>query len=760
MHNIASSKEMISKTLSYDVEGFCRKYKLNSADQSLLLSRLMYAIYYERLTQASFVDKTDEYKECYLIASLAEFLSDPKLKKILKALPERLTLALIHFCGFSLQEGPWKAMKILRTIYAKDKEWMQLLVNIRQKYYDIYHLEEVLHGSSKIKLKSVLKALEQRAQEQIQEIHALLPFLLDLLITHPLRSGLANAGQAQIDLAYLFAKHRKQSYSIEEIEQFFRLFGLHDFYTTMAFTTQDLSDILLILQGIADFLKNPAPIAQESLKIITDYLLSLFQKLFALHREPAQYQQGLDSIVYALPTRGNNLLESPWLAAVIEGLKAISKRVSAKVSTCPIVIFDQSSAKQFKKNHDELQKLAKREKLSLWHVSNTQAIELAKKLRVQQWIPLSLQENFGYAASRNCVYLLAPVLQEATKQGIKSIPALLKMRPSLLRKYFDKRTLGQDGNDAVIGMGEDDADILPCNFFADALFAFLHKNTYFQRESYVIGRSTWYANPYLDPASVLAAPIKTTSQTTWDYKPRIHGSIGLLTKPRFCLPTYFGSEEQQVSLKDAFFETVQQCPIHLAGARFPAKLFPNSALDGLEEYLSKVLPYVIQIGFIICLIDPKNEMGRCILPWNNLDLQRVRPFKNLGDLWGFALSNKVINKIREGFWKNLADFADDDVALDAMAKRMPIREDIDRLVHADLSLEMPEALRKFYENIQIDACMLMALVRDLLRSRSLKTSIKTVEKAFGLKIKQTQLTKDLVSLILLIENFEKNQTQL
>lgn len=745
----------VSDVIGYDLDTFCSRHNLSSADKTTFLSRLLYATYYERIKTSSFQEKTPEYKECFLLAALADFLSETKLKKILKVLSERLTLALVQFCGFNLQEGAWKTMRALTSLYAKNNEWQQLLTNIRQKYYDVCLLEDLLKAASKPNVKSIIEQLEKQADQQVRKIHSLLPYLLNLLLTYPSRTNSPNAQSEQLDLAILFGEYLNQQYTIEEMRTFFRLFGLNDFYTSLAITNSELSDLPYILEKLNEILKNPNPIQKEAFEFIVEFLLALCRQLYAFNRKPDQYIKGLSSVVYALPTRGRNLTELPWLPSVIEGLKSIATHAQTKLRDFPIVIFDQSPSKQFQGNKKTLQILAKQERIALWHISSTQAVNLAKKLKLQDWIPLTPQGNFGYAAARNCVYLIAPVIREAATKGIKSAEAILKLKPKLLREWFEAKTLGVNGSDTVIAMGEDDVDILPCNFFADALFAFHHQDEYFQRESYFIGRSTWYANPYLDPASVLANPGKATSITLWDYKPRIHGSIGLLTKPRFCLPIYFGNEEQHATLKKSSIEYFQQLPLHLAGTRFPTKALPHSPLDGLEQFLSPILPHTMQISLSISLIDPQNALGRNILPWNDLELDKIKQFSNLNDLWHYALSKKTLKIMKERFWKNLTDLADED-----LPRPLPIKQDIERLVHADLSVPMPPALKQFYERIQVDACMFMALARDIARTQSLKSSIKTVEKAFGLKVGQTQLTKDLSILILMVESFGKSQTAL
>ena len=122
----------------------------------------------------------------------------------------------------------------------------------------------------------------------------------------------------------------------------------------------------------------------------------------------------------------------------------------------------------------------------------------------------------------------------------------------------------------------------------------------------------------------------------------------MLTKPVFCLPLPFGSEETDVKTPQVYVDFFHQPVIHLGGTRFPSLLYPVSPLDGIEEYLPTHLPYSIALYISAVLIDAGNHLGRCILPWND-----KKECACLDDLFRYAFNSLNLQEMQNRFWKNL-----------------------------------------------------------------------------------------------------------
>jgi hypothetical protein len=327
------------------------------------------------------------------------------------------------------------------------------------------------------------------------------------------------------------------------------------------------------------------------------------------------------------------------------------------------------------------------------------------------------------------------------------------MSDAELTSIFDQFVLGKDDKDLLIHTGEDDAALPASYFFSDALFAHSNLHDYLQRPIYCIGRQTYDLRYHLDLKTLLKHPSLVFKSTQWSNIALPGAMKGLLTKPKFCLPFPFGNEECHVMAPMTYYDPFHQPLLHLSGTRFPKKLYPTTPYDGLVDYLEKLLPYMLQTIMTEDLIDHiRIGAHHGILPWNDKELKKRRPFKSLDDLWEFANSAETIEEIKKRFWTNFV-FAFQDIP----PKGYMFASGLRPLTQLPSSAGIPAALLKFYQKIQRDACLLLDFAGEVAKSRELSrvsneefqldahlTLIQTkMEKRHHIKFSQTKLTKGL-----------------
>ena len=764
----------VFELLSFNFDSFIACLQLTSLQKKQFISYLLYALYYYEIPLAALKNIGDVSQvEHFLLALAAESIEPKKIQEIIKKLPLPNQLHLINYCSLYVREGTRTLLHHFSMIYKHDSVWNDFLKHLQTKYYSPSYLNQLLLESRSDHpptLRSLIDKLEIHAEEQVVEIRSLIPPLIHSIIQSPLaifetlkKNGLGNDTVlknltiAHKDLESLLGKYRLEIYTLEEMKAFFRDFGLKDHILNTPEINNPTSKAPLskLLKRLFELFLNPSMIPEANTSPLILFVLSLCRELYTFHREPHLYNLGLDSMVFVLSTRGKRLKESPWLYSILMGLGSINEYLQRKNATesslNPIIIFDQATPTEFKKNSQSIRGLSKEYKRPIWHLSNTETLKLAELLGIVQWIRTSSSTEFGYGGSRNCALLLAPVLAEAFRQGMHSLAEILHSSPEKLKIIYNTAVLGKQGHDLFIHLGEDDVAIPVGNIFSDVHCAAISKQMYFSRHAKCCGRSTHEIYPHLDLNTILEMPLQCFY--SWKNSPFEGGMKAMLTKPKFCLPISLGNEELHVILPHIGLDHFQQANEHLAGTRFPHKNIPLSPWDGLLEVLCVQLPYRFHIAMSSVLTDSNNNYGRNIFPWNDADVRKNKLFHSLEELWNYASSADAVKELKKRFWNNFeAAFQEED-------NQIPFRQTIDRLINVDLAVAAPLELIEFYKSMQEEAQFFVAFAIELLAQRKLKNpnfvqSAKTeIEERCKIKISETNLAKGLLELVHAIEKF-------
>lgn len=604
---------------SFDFRAFVDAY-IKQGWLNGFLSYLIQGIYYNEIPVSHFTDsRFHTLLEWYLLTLLAECLSSKSLLQLLEIFPSNKKQSLISYCCAYPREGSWKILQQLGS------DVDGLLIS---KYYN-----PLTDSSNR----------QKEALREVKTIASILP-----------------------------------EWSYEELVSFFKVFGLHGYYINPA----HVNSVAEILQMSLEVKRSPEAFSNETTQNIKSFVDGLLRQLNVFHRHPEKYLKGLEILVHALPTRGSDFSVQPWLPSILAGLDLISKHLNFDKSSFPIIIFDQSPHERLKKNRAYSRKLGKSHGVKIWHLSKDEALQLAAKVGVDEWINI-----WGYGGSRNCVFFLAPLIHQAARMGKKSINSVLKMKQRDLRMLFASATMGIGGQDLMIHMGEDDVYIPPSHLFLNALFAYDNRDRFISRPVYCIGRATHEVIPAISLSELQQNPASAFFSTHWNPFPVSGRFKGMVTKPKFCLPLPFGNEELHVI--PSYYESnlFHQPVIHLGGTRFPKKMFPTSPLDGIEEYLRQSIPYGMRISMCARLTDPSNLFHRCIFPWNE-----VKSFLCLADVIAFAVLASTIQEMQMRFKRNLHD--------------LPLSEDLAKLINLKPSQNIPEKLTQFYLKMKNEALSL------------------------------------------------------
>jgi hypothetical protein len=365
---------------------------------------------------------------------------------------------------------------------------------------------------------------------------------------------------------------------------------------------------------------------------------SALEHLYALEHDPKRYEEGLDSLVFAMPTREKDLSRLPWLPSMSEALKKICSVFHLPLQKYPLFVFDQSHQALFKKNSAYSKKLEKESGVTIVHLDTAHVLSLAKQLGVEGLIATTNTGKFGFGGSRNAVFLLAPLL------------LAMRRYKGTLSDLFSRFVLDSH---FVVSMGDDDIHVPAANIFSDALFASTHKDEYFCQFAQVVGRETQNVYGCLDPSSFQGRPQEIILQERWEEKPYFHGMSGLLTKPKLCLNLPHGQEEAEFEPIKQYYCDTKKPYIHLAGVRYPKAVIPVNRFSGLHAFLKKQNSYALQLLQVAELIDPLNYNLRSALPWN----LRKEPFSSLREAIQYIIHPKTEEKMQKQFWENCVWYA-------------------------------------------------------------------------------------------------------
>lgn len=757
--------EQLLGNFSIDFTALLQQYKLSKKETADFLTYILYEIYFNPQLLPSI--QSDSF---ILTLLLAEAIEEKKIRKILESFPEKKQLSFASYCFLNMREGAWKSIHLLLKIHQSSEKWQTLLHSLIRNYYDRFEFEFLANNLEEKSIDLLVETLEGSSKNQAAEIQKRLPDIVRMILSSAMNGfneivrlnketfptqisdiELAEMKEqslaAQRNLEDFFGKSAKQSYTEQEMVDFFKVFGLHEYFLDLPLT-MNFPSLWQILQIIDQLLVSPQLIPIPQLSMINLFICSITKQMYAFHKDKEQYIHGLNRIVYSVPTRGDSFETKPWLPSILAGLQSVTKHVNQPLRQYPIIIYDQSNAKQFDKNQEYIDKCAEEYKANIWHISKEQTLHLASKLGIEKWIKTHPKGTFGYGGARNCVFFLSPIIYSFARQGFKNFDEIISLDDKILFEAFEQTVLGHDGTDLILHLSEDDLVMPESNFFSDALFANNNWKAYFHRLSYCMGRDTMLVNPILDLDSLLKSPENLFFSTIWTNQPHFGSMRGVLSKPRFCLPLPFGKEEADVISLENRIDLFMHPNLHLGGTRYPKGKIPEFPLDNVLDFLRPHLVYAIQISMQSHLVDSLNKKERCILPWNDLELRTSNRFKKFGDLLEFAAQKETIQEMQRRFWRNMSlVFEDKDDTSDPLNLMNIMR----KLALADLSVNVSDEIKEFYAEIEIDARMFIALGKKALHM-NLKEAASAVEKEYGVPIRKTELASGLHLLIKFIQD--------
>jgi hypothetical protein len=745
MKKIAAHAAQVLETfflqLDFDVNRFLNTHRIDQEDRARLLSQILYGIYYSDHTIKALSEKKDV--DNLLLILLAEVVSERKLRHVLAKLPLRQKISLACRCMLHQREGSWAILVFFESFDQQDKPWMQLIHGLRRRLYDpnlFITLPEEKRGS----LQEVLMHFDRHANQEIMQIIALRPFLYDLVIKFPtLRfDQIEGVKQRVFKLIEQLEKvaqrpHVEQEVisrkEVEDLEaflvekltpliheplsfgqarQFFEFFGIRGYPVPIGPPLDSEVPLVQALKRIPGYLTEPKYYAGNTAKIFSDFVIGYFEKMHVFLHNPEKIASGLDRIVYTLATRGKELAKLAWLPSVISGLVALvdylgSRGIERSLSSYPIVLFDQAGPKEFAENTIFIQELVNRYGATIWHLSSQKTLALAERLGVLAWIKTTPEGSFGFGGARNCLFLLAPLIQAAFKRrGLQDIDQLLALSEAELNALFASAVLGRDGQDVAVHLGEDDVGILPSHFFSEALWADNLAGQYYNCSAYCYGRGTYLLDPIMELKTVLHQSARIFTSTRWESVLSSGGMKGQLSKPRFCLPLPFGHEEANMLALRHEFDMFQQAVCHLGGSRYPQYLYPDSPSEGVLAYLRTYLPYSYEIHLLTNCFDTTNMLQRNALPWNDESAKRGFPHHSLYDVWQAIAKPEVQAEMRKRFWRNLSDL---------LESTHPHINLILAYAKLDPSSQGSLEMQQFYRKIQREALLFVSFGEKLLK---------------------------------------------
>lgn len=749
------------------LDTFLAKLSLPKDVQDRFLSNLLYGIYYNEISPLLYPNEPEKTR-WLLLQILAEQVEMATLQDSILSLSWKEQLSLLLFCAERTREGAYKIFELFRINDEVDPAIKHIGIGLQNCYYYVSESAGLFSLDSPA---DVYNLLEESALKRVVSIRQALPKVIAAIISAPMKGFEALhpfkeldpeeepdsikeqrliIEQVQKQLFEMFLPYVQNVYKEEELQEFFRLYGLYG-HVGEGFEqfggSSPLDEELNMIQSIFE---NAGFTPFNMVQPLVHFVNSLCSALDAFCYHPERYIPGINRMVYAVPTTGDQLDSKLWLSSVVEGLEALTSFLNrngtqlVNLASIPIVLFDQSTGKQWENNVKYVNGLVFGRGVTVWHLSSKETVALAKKLGLDTWIPMNSKGAFGYGVSRNAVMFLAPVLHAATKLGITSFYDLMGLSDGQLKAMYEEATLGKHEKDAIISMGDDDIFVPKANFFSDPLFASMHDKEYFSRYSMYIGRATSLVHVRVDSKLIGKSPLYLFESTGWTNQPHVGAMKGKLTKPTFCLPIPFGSEEAHVFTTKSYPANFERPVVHLSGTRFPKELFPKGPYEEISKYLESYVPYAFGIILVQALIDPGNKMERLILPWNSAEMKYPNgDINNLGDLLAFAKEEFRKQSVERSFWNNVvANFIKD-------KRNSSIRRFCRRFIKYSGNEAFPQNLVEYYQRSAVDATIALEygeLVSKLyLKGESdfLGKARKQIESEHAQKISNLPLTSSL-----------------
>ncbi|MBA3816612.1 MAG: hypothetical protein H0X29_08865, partial [Parachlamydiaceae bacterium] len=712
---------LTNDTPSFSLIAFIKTYKLSKKAIRQLLRFLLYGIYFKDI-QFNQLQGSHEI-EGLLIQILSENISRSKLKVILDSLSLNQQIFLLAFSFKHYREGSYKIIQTLKIISSNKRQHsssispshktlLDLITGLKQKNFDMQMFLDALQAETDmhaLHLDRLLDKLNKHTQKNTRTCFHFFNKLIPLIVDFPVRvyeslkSGIdaestnhqANTQAKKTALEQKeFLQKRFQHYFDNNytLGDFEKLLGVIGHYGQMPylqvagkeFLTYGLQDKIKLLHSVFKNSYTLARLKPKEVLALISFTLTFIRHLEAITRRPEYLKEGLNQFTCALATSGKLVAQLAALESILEGFQSLisflNHSLHEKISLRenPIFVYDQSEALIFEKNKKYIHQLNKYYKSSIIHLSSVHVMTLAKKIGIEGLIGTSERELMGYGGSRNCIFLLTPLLKYLFTIGQCSLTEIQKLDSRWLIHLFQQIVLSKDAitNNTIL-MVDDDMEIPGANIYSHSLFARECQDKYSYSHGFCVGRSTKFLNKFRELQEILKNPSETFDFAQWLEIPFSIKMAEYIGKPKICLNLPLGQEEAHLQI-ECLLNPILQISHHLGGARYPLGQIPSQFLFGLEKHFNKNIPYVLGISLSMDLIDPSNISNKCILPWN--DPAVSQSFTCLKDVFLFISTEKCAKEMQCRFWKNVSA-----IFSPIEGQALPLRQFIDQLKQLDVN---------------------------------------------------------------------------
>lgn len=600
-------------------------------EQKTIITELLYTLYYEQMVAREDVP-------FFILQIAAAKGCDKTVQSALEGMSPEEKVRLLAFLFKHYREGSWPLLGTLAN--QGNPHLKQLIDGLLQHYYDLEHVLNVVPQSG-WDPETLVNDLENLAEQESKECFAMLSNLIPQ-VYHAMLKVYEQVGEndAKIllhkaEFASTFGSYFSQPFLFEEFLEFSRLFGLRAYPPLFVENTKEpgaLKEKLALCS---------AEQVQKNAALIHSFLSSILCHILAMRE---QKMPGLNLLICSIATSGKNLSTLASLPTILEGYL----RAGAILLEHPIFVFDQSSPELLSQNRRYIDRLNKTHNSKVISVSKEEALELARRLHIEDLINTTKTGTFGYGGARNCQYLLTGVLKAAYSDGITSIEELLALEDTALLSLFHANVLTSKWSLLLI---DDDMQLSAGAIFSSALLAKQTSSSYTSASGFQIGRETKTVYGIYDLSTLLQGTKSPFPK--WSDVCTPSGIAEYTCKPKICLNLPHGCEESHlwVSCKTHFY---LKPACHLSGSRYPSAKIPTCSFVGLEEHLKNSMTNELLIGMISTLVDPQNSFGMCMLPWN--DAAYHDTIRYLQDALEVIALESTQKELRRRFLQNIRQF--------------------------------------------------------------------------------------------------------
>lgn len=675
------------------------RFVKDKKEKKAVLIALLYSLYYGEidLLLHQKQNRVDNFT-FFLLQFMATHVNEETLHEIILQLSLDELLRFICYLFKNYREGAFYLFDALDALVANQKIHSkevseligQLLFWLHRNYYDLDYCYALVLKEPEIRkteLRKILENLEAHAKSEIKEFYDLFHSLIPLMINYPIRlweefekikqeetrfyePDLKKRTQAEREresLALIFQEYYLHKYTLKQFEEFIRLFGLKGhlpfvhFFGMEYYESSLVQMMRLLHKTFSNTLLLPRIVHTEMSQFFS-FMGSIVMHLHALFYAPEKYKKGLDTLSIGIATYGKELSRLPALLSLTHALSDLQQVLNIHSATkidlreYPIFVFDQSDKTTFSHNQQYIQKLNAQYKTAIVHLSKKDALDIAKRLKLEKLLDTTKKGGFGFGGARNCVFLLTPVLKHAFNSGKKSAAEVLEMSEKELFNLFQTAVLGENSAGKTAGdsifMLDDDVKMSEVNLFSHALFAYEYRELYCYFSGAIQGRGTQFHLQFFTLEDILRNPVKSFSYVKWVKNPVLQMLLEYMGKAKICLNLPFGSEEAHLQIANRANPALQPS-LHLSGTRYPSRQIPSHFFVGLEEHLEKYIPYTLLLEMSYDLVDALNHASACVLPWN--DRAFMTSFRNLGDVFAFMAHEKTQKEVQKRFWRNIQE---------------------------------------------------------------------------------------------------------